>query len=77
MKWIDADRQKPKLTKDSGGFKSSEYVLGYYLPYRGADNTYEILKFEKGEQWEQWYSPHYDDQVEQPDYWTILKAPVE
>jgi hypothetical protein len=77
MKWIAANKQKPKLTKEFGTFESSEYVLGYYLPSRGVERPYEIVKFEKGEQWEQWYSPHYDDQVEHPDYWAILKAPIE
>ena len=76
MNWIKVENEKPKLVHDFDGseepWKASEYVLIGYRDMMAITDKYEIAKYEKGESFEQWYSPQYDDAIEDPDFFCYI-----
>ena len=79
--WISTKDRLPELINESGSLEekwgSSNYVLVAYRRERiyHSDSVYEIAKFEKGKNFQQWYSPSYDDQISDPDFWMPLPEP--
>ena len=81
MEWISVKDRLPELINESGSleekWESSNYVLVAYHRKRisHSDSIYEIAKFEKGKNFKQWYSPIYDDAINNPDFWMPLPEP--
>ena len=81
MEWISTKDRLPELINEYGNsdekWKASNCVLVAYLKKRvsHSDSIYEIAKFEKGKNFQQWYSPSYDDTINNPDFWMPLPEP--
>lgn len=76
MKWISVKERLPEMkyyheTGTGNDFKYSDLVLGYYED----PEEYIVLEFEKGNEWQQWFSPAYDDAVNPPDKWCEIHPP--